>query len=109
MISVYVFIQILDGIVITPRVVGGRLGLSPVWVLFALMAFGQLFGFVGVMLALPMSAVIKVFVVDGLRRYRKSELYLGKNTGPLKPSPPKAARLRIRRERRDRVRFGASS
>lgn len=108
-ISVYVVIQILDGIVITPRVVGGRLGLSPVWVLFALMAFGQLFGFVGVMLALPMSAVIKVFVVDGLRRYRTSELYLGKNSGRLQPLPPRAARLRIRRARRDRVRFGASS
>jgi hypothetical protein len=108
-IGVYVGIQILDGILITPRVVGGRLGLSPVWVLFALMAFGQLFGFVGVMLALPMSAVIKVFVVDGIARYRKSELYLGKNTGPLEPSPPRAARLRIRRARRDRVRFGASS
>jgi predicted PurR-regulated permease PerM len=108
-IGVYVVIQILDGIVITPRVVGGRLGLSPVWVLFALMAFGQLFGFVGVMLALPMSAVIKVFVVDGLVRYRRSELYLGKATAAPAALPRRAARLRMRRERRDRVRFGASS
>jgi predicted PurR-regulated permease PerM len=108
-ICVYVVIQMADGIVITPRVVGGRLGLSPVWVLFALMAFGQLFGFVGVMLALPMSAVIKVFVIDGLARYRRSELYLGKRVVAPELPPLRAARLRVRRERRDRLRFGASS
>lgn len=103
-VSVYVAIQTLDGLVITPRVVGGKLGLSPVWVLFALMAFGQLFGFVGVMLALPASAVIKVFVVEGLVRYRRSSFYLGA------PQPPRSsdARLRLRRGRRDRVRFGST-
>lgn len=107
-VVVYLVIQTLDGLLITPRVVGGRLGLSPVWVLFALMAFGQLFGFVGVMLALPMSAVIKVFVVDALRRYRQSSLYLGpRRPGAVSP-PLSAARLRVRRARRDRLRFGAS-
>ena len=105
---VYLVIQTMDGLVITPRVVGGRLGLSPVWVLFALMAFGQLFGFVGVMLALPMSAVIKVFVVDALGRYRKSSLYLGARRPGSPSAPLPAARLRVRRARRDRVRFGAS-
>jgi predicted PurR-regulated permease PerM len=102
-VSVYLVIQTLDGLVITPRVVGGKLGLSPVWVLFALMAFGQLFGFVGVMLALPASAVIKVFVVEGLIRYRRSGFYLG---APPEPAST-AARLRVRRGRRDRVRFGS--
>lgn len=102
-VSVYLVIQTLDGLVITPRVVGGKLGLSPVWVLFALMAFGQLFGFVGVMLALPASAVIKVFVMDGLVRYRRSSFYLGL------PSREQhhVSRLRLRRGRRDRVRFGS--
>jgi predicted PurR-regulated permease PerM len=85
--------------------VGGKLGLSPVWVLFALMAFGQLFGLIGVMLALPASAVIKVFVVEGLIRYRRSSFYLGASA----ESPTNhAARLRLRRGRRDRVRFGPS-
>jgi predicted PurR-regulated permease PerM len=102
-VSVYLVIQTLDGLVITPRVVGGKLGLSPVWVLFALMAFGQLFGLVGVMLALPASAVIKVFVVEGLIRYRRSTFYLG--APPETPTHP-AARLRLRRGRRDRMRFG---
>jgi predicted PurR-regulated permease PerM len=105
-VSVYLVIQTLDGLVITPRVVGGKLGLSPVWVLFALMAFGQLFGFIGVMLALPASAVIKVFVVEGLSRYRRSTFYLGE---PPKAPTHNAARLRLRRGRRDRARFGRST
>jgi predicted PurR-regulated permease PerM len=100
-VSVYLVIQTLDGLVITPRVVGGKLGLSPVWVLFALMAFGQLFGLVGVMLALPASAVIKVFVVEGLTRYRRSAFYLG--TASEIPTH-QGARLRLRRGHRDRVR-----
>jgi predicted PurR-regulated permease PerM len=107
-VSVYLVIQTLDGLVITPRVVGGKLGLSPVWVLFALMAFGQLFGFIGVMLALPASAVIKVFVVEGLARYRRSSFYLGSvaDLAEATAAPSSVARLRLRRGRRDRVRFG---
>jgi predicted PurR-regulated permease PerM len=104
-IAMYVVIQILDGFLITPRVVGGKLGLSPVWVLFALMAFGQLFGFVGVMLALPASAVIKVFVMHGLARYRSSALYLGHPVDGRASAP--RARLRVRRGayvRRQRMR-----
>jgi predicted PurR-regulated permease PerM len=109
-VSVYLVIQTLDGLVITPRVVGGKLGLSPVWVLFALMAFGQLFGFIGVMLALPASAVIKVFVVEGVSRYRRSGFYTGaeEQTSTATEAPSSAARLRLRRGRRDRVRFGQS-
>ena len=71
------------------------------------MAFGQLFGFIGVMLALPASAVIKVFVVEGLERYKKSRLYLG-TLPKRRRAPPRAARLRVRRQRRDRVRLGVS-
>jgi predicted PurR-regulated permease PerM len=107
-VGVYVAIQTLDGLVITPRVVGGKLGLSPVWVLFALTAFGQLFGFLGVMLALPASAVVKVFVVEGLNRYRGSSLYLGDEPS-ISASPVRGARLRSRRGRRDRLRFGPSA
>lgn len=111
-LAMYVVIQTLDGLFITPRVVGGKLGLSPVWVLFALMAFGQLFGFVGVMLALPVSAVIKVFVVEALTRYRKSGLYTGTTVRPTQPrhqGPAARSRLRLRRARRDRVRLGAAT
>jgi predicted PurR-regulated permease PerM len=98
---VYGIVQLLEGFVITPRIVGGKLGLSPVWVLFALLAFGHLFGFVGVMLALPASAVIKVFVVDALAYYQSSALYLGEpNATALGPRP---GRLRLRRATRART------
>jgi predicted PurR-regulated permease PerM len=98
---VYGTIQLLESFVITPRIVGGKLGLSPVWVLFALLAFGHLFGFVGVMLALPASAVIKVFVVDALAYYQNSALYLG---GPNTVAVgPRRGRLRLRRSTRVRT------
>lgn len=100
-VVVYAFIQLLEGLVITPRVVGGKLGLSTVWVLFALLAFGKLFGFLGVMLALPASAVIKVFVVDALAYYQRSALYLGE---PLtRPVALRPGRLRLRRIPRPRT------
>ena len=100
-VLVYGIIQLLEGLVITPRIVGGKLGLSPVWVLFALLAFGHLFGFVGVMLALPASAVIKVFVVDAVTYYQSSALYLGgPNMGAL---TPRTSRLRLRRAGRTRT------
>lgn len=98
-VAVYTVVQVLEGFVITPRVVGGKLGLSPVWVLFSLLAFGQLFGFLGVMLALPASAVIKVFVVHGLDRYRASALFRDAPSG----STARPARLKLRRGRRDRT------
>jgi predicted PurR-regulated permease PerM len=54
--------QILEGFVLVPYLVGDRIGLHPLAVIFALMAFGQLFGFVGVLLALPLSAALLVAV-----------------------------------------------
>jgi len=100
-VAVYGVIQLLESFVITPRVVGGKLGLSPVWVLFALLAFGHLFGFVGVMLALPASAVIKVFVVDALAYYQSSALYLAEPDAIALGSRP--GRLRLRRANRART------
>ena len=58
--------QALEGMVVTPRIVGKRIGLHPVVVIFALLAFGQVFGFFGVLLALPASAALLV----GLRHLR---------------------------------------
>lgn len=88
-VGVYAVIQVLEGFIITPRIVGDKLGLGPVWVLFALMAFAELFGFMGVMLALPAAAVIKVLVTHGLREYRESDLFLrSQQTEPPPPPPP---------------------
>ena len=70
---VYGIGQVLEGFLLTPFLVGERIGLHPLAVIFALMAFGQLFGFVGVLIALPASAVLLV----GLREMR--QLYLSSN------------------------------
>lgn len=67
--------QMLEGMVLTPWLVGDRIGLHPVAVIFAVLAGGQLFGFVGVLLALPVAAVAAVLLRYADERYRQSELY----------------------------------
>ncbi len=69
--------QMLESMVLTPILVGDRIGLHPVAVIFALMAGGQIAGFVGVLLALPVAAVIMVFARHAVQRYQSSELYGG--------------------------------
>ena len=68
--------QIIEGFFLTPRLVGERIGLHPLAVIFALLAFGQLFGFVGVLIALPASAVLLVAMRRARARYLSSRLYL---------------------------------
>lgn len=67
--------QMLEGMLFTPWLVGDRIGLHPVMVIFALMAFGQLFGFFGILLALPVSAVLLVWLRHIHQRYLSSNLY----------------------------------
>ena len=69
--------QLLESFVLTPRWVGERIGLHPLHVIFALMAFGQLFGFVGVLVALPVSAVLLVAIRRLRAQYQHSQLYRG--------------------------------
>jgi len=69
--------QVLESFVLTPRLVGERIGLNPLAVIFALLAFGQLLGFVGVLAALPLSAVGLVAARRVLAVYMQSELYRG--------------------------------
>ncbi|MFQ5466634.1 MAG: AI-2E family transporter [Kiloniellaceae bacterium] len=73
--AIFIAGQAVEGNLLTPKLVGGRVGLHPVWVLFALLAGGALFGFVGVMLAVPAAAVVGVGVRFGLEQYRASPLY----------------------------------
>jgi predicted PurR-regulated permease PerM len=70
--------QALEGMLVTPRIVGERIGLHPVAVLFALLAFGQVFGFFGVLLALPASAVLLVALRHLRAAYLAGPLYGGK-------------------------------
>ena len=74
---VYGIGQLLESFYLTPRLVGERIGLHPLMVIFALLAFGQLFGFVGVLLALPASAVLLVAVRRLRNQYLHSSLYKG--------------------------------
>jgi predicted PurR-regulated permease PerM len=67
--------QFIEGFLLTPRLVGERIGLHPVAVLFALLLFGKLFGFFGVLLALPTSAVSLVLLQYGWSRYTQSSWY----------------------------------
>ncbi|MGH8212903.1 MAG: AI-2E family transporter [Rhodanobacteraceae bacterium] len=67
--------QVLEGYVLVPRLVGGKIGLHPVAVIFAVLAFGQLFGFLGVLLALPISSVLVVLLRYAHERYTASALY----------------------------------
>jgi phosphoribosylaminoimidazole-succinocarboxamide synthase len=69
--------QLIEGYVITPRIVGERVGLHPVAVIFALAAFGQMFGFVGVLLAVPMAAILLVALRELRSVYEASALYRG--------------------------------
>jgi predicted PurR-regulated permease PerM len=87
---VYGLGQLLESFVLTPRLVGERIGLHPLAVILSLMAFGQVFGFVGVLMALPASAVLLV----GLRRvrdqYLQSDLYQKCGSGAAEQGPDQA-------------------
>jgi predicted PurR-regulated permease PerM len=74
---VYGLGQVIESYVLTPRLVGERIGLHPLAVIFALLAFGQLFGFVGVLIALPASAVLLVAIRRVRDGYLDSKLYRG--------------------------------
>lgn len=74
-VVVFSVAQTIEGMVLTPRFVGERIGLHPVAVLFAVMAGAQLFGFIGVLLALPVAAVCMVLLRHAHQRYLSSQLY----------------------------------
>ncbi|HET8700457.1 MAG TPA: AI-2E family transporter [Nitrococcus sp.] len=78
--GVFLIGQMLESMLLTPLLVGDRIGLHPVAVIFAVLAGGQLFGFVGVLLALPIAAMIMVLLRHAHKRYLISDLYSGRRT-----------------------------
>lgn len=76
-LAIFLFGQFVEGNVLAPKLVGESVGLHPVWVIFALLAFGYLFGFVGLLVAVPLAATIGVVARFALRRYLQSSLYTG--------------------------------
>ena len=76
--------QFFEGNILQPKLVGTSIGLHPVWLMFALLAFASLLGFTGMLIAVPVAAAIGVLVRFGLKRYLESDLYKGHN----RPSKP---------------------
>ncbi|HYR07272.1 MAG TPA: AI-2E family transporter [Longimicrobium sp.] len=75
--AVFAVVQVLDSSVIGPRVVGEAVGLHPVWVLLALAVTGYFFGFVGLLIAVPLAVLVKLLLGYALNRYRASTLFRG--------------------------------
>jgi len=69
--------QLIEGTILSPRIVGGHVRLHPVWLIFSLFAFGYLFGFVGLLVAVPSAAALGVVARFGLQEYLESEFYEG--------------------------------
>jgi predicted PurR-regulated permease PerM len=75
--GIVLFGQFIEGNVLSPKLVGKSVGLHPVWLMFALFAFSYLFGFVGLLLAVPLAAAAGVLTRFALQRYRESPIYTG--------------------------------
>src|SRR5690606_18302454 len=82
--AVFFFGQFIEGNILSPKLVGKSVGLHPVWLMFALFAFGALFGFTGLLVAVPAAAAIAVLVRFAIARYLESPLYKGHDLEPPK-------------------------
>ncbi|RED11171.1 AI-2E family transporter [Pontivivens insulae] len=80
--AIFIAGQMVEGNVLTPKLVGGSVGLHPVWLMFALSAFGSMMGFTGMLIAVPVAAMIGVLVRFGIERYQGGRLYRGPGEQP---------------------------
>jgi len=76
-LATFVFAQTLEGNVLTPRIVGSQVGLNPVWVILAVLVFGNALGFLGLLLAVPIAASLKVLVLEAVAYYKTSPVFVG--------------------------------
>lgn len=79
--GIFIIGQVLEGNVLTPKLVGGSVGLHPVWLLLALSVFGSIFGFVGMLIAVPVAAAMGVLARFGVAQYMDGRLYKGLSEG----------------------------
>jgi len=84
---IFVIGQVVEGNVLTPKLVGSSVGLHPVWLMFALSAFGSLMGFTGMLVAVPVAASLGVFFRFGIGQYLQGKLYKGTHARKSKPKP----------------------
>ena len=85
--GIFVLGQVIEGNFLTPKLVGSSVGLHPVWLIFALSVFGSLFGFVGMLAAVPLAAAIGVIARFVVGQYKQSKLYKGVNEDPWDTAP----------------------
>lgn len=76
-LGIFLFGQLVDTNFLTPKIIGDKIKLHPVWLIFALIVSGYLFGLLGMLIAIPLAAAIGVLIRFGLERYLVSELYIG--------------------------------
>jgi len=84
--GIFVIGQVIEGNVLTPKLVGNSVGLHPVWLILSLSVFGTLFGFVGMLVAVPVAASLGVIARFGVEQYRMSLLYRGTEQRNIAPS-----------------------
>ncbi len=87
--GIFLIGQVIEGNILTPKLVGGSVGLHPLWVFFALMAGGAIFGILGMLLAVPVAAIIGVLLAFAITQYKSSPYYKGKKKAPSKPKKGK--------------------
>ncbi|ODN69910.1 AI-2E family transporter [Methylobrevis pamukkalensis] len=90
-VGIFAVGQFIEGNVLQPKLIGSSVGLHPVWLMFALFAFGALFGFVGMLIAVPASTAVAVLIRFGLTKYLESPLYSGRASTRCRPTPTRAA------------------
>lgn len=89
-IGVFVIGQIVEGNILTPKFLGENVGLHPLWIFFALMAGGALFGVTGMLISVPVAAVIGVLVGFAIEQYKQSSLYRGASPKEVEPKKPRS-------------------
>lgn len=87
--------QFIEGNILAPKLVGKSVGLHPVWLMFSLFAFGALFGFVGLLIAVPAAAAVAVLVRFAIGRYLESPLYKGNSSESPPPLQPRRKGQRV--------------
>lgn len=85
--GMFVLVQLLESYILTPRIVGKQVGLNPVWVIVSILVFTSLLGALGTLLAVPLAAVLKVLILEGVEVYRRSSVFTGDSSAP----PPASA------------------
>lgn len=74
-ILLYVTGNIIESYILTPNIIGDKIGLHPLWIMFSVFASGALFGFIGIFFAIPIAGIIKVLFLAGIEKYKSSKIY----------------------------------